>query len=171
MVATQLSSKSLALDEAVRLSDTCRRRGQIVVFTNGCFDLLHAGHVDYLHAARTAGDVLLVGLNSDTSVRAIKGRGRPLNREEDRMAVLAALACVDAGILFDAPHPLDLITGIKPDVLVKGADWPESEIIGADEVKQRGGQVKRVALKSDLSTSILIRRILERYGNQSAFLS
>lgn len=164
MSANHLPSKRLTCEEAVRRADACRRQGQAVVFTNGCFDLLHAGHVGYLQAARTAGDVLFVGLNSDTSVRTIKGRGRPLNGEDDRVAVLSALACVDGIILFNAPDPLDLIVALKPDVLVKGADWPEAEIIGADNVKQRGGQVVRVALQSDLSTSILIQRILKLYG-------
>ncbi len=163
MAGVQLPTKRLALKEAALRADACRQRGQTVVFTNGCFDLLHAGHVGYLQAARAAGDVLFVGLNSDTSVRAIKGRGRPLNCENDRLAVLSALTCVDGIILFDAPNPLDLITAIRPDVLVKGADWSEAEIIGADEVRQRGGQVVRAALKPDLSTSILIRRVLKRY--------
>ena len=169
MDKTHLYSKRLTLNDAVRLADAFRRRNQKIVFTNGCFDLLHAGHADYLHAARAAGDVLLVGINSDYSVRGLKGPGRPLNREEDRVAVLAALACVDGIIVFDAPNPIDLITAIKPDVLVKGADWIEAEIVGADEVKKRGGEVIRVALKPGLSTSILIRRILERYGNQGTF--
>lgn len=166
IAANQLPSKRLTLNAAVRLTDDFRRRGMKIVFTNGCFDLLHAGHVDYLLRARAAGDLLLVGINSDISVKGLKGPGRPLNHEEDRVAVLAALTCVDGVILFDAPDPLDLITAIKPDVLAKGADWPEDAIIGAEDVKQRGGQVLRLALKAGLSTSILIRRILDRYGNQ-----
>jgi rfaE bifunctional protein nucleotidyltransferase chain/domain len=169
MDAAPLPSKRLTCEEAVRRADACRRQGQTVVFTNGCFDLLHAGHVGYLQAARKAGDVLFIGLNSDTSVRTVKGSGRPLNCEDDRVAVLSALACVDGIILFNAPDPLDLIVAIKPDILVKGADWTEAEIIGAQEVKQRGGQVVRVALQPDVSTSILIRRILNRYGQENAF--
>jgi rfaE bifunctional protein nucleotidyltransferase chain/domain len=166
MDAKHGTTKRLTPEAAARRAAACRERGETVVFTNGCFDLLHAGHVGYLRAARAAGDVLLVGLNSDTSVRSIKGPGRPLNREEDRLEVLAALACVDGVIVFEAPDPLDLITALAPDVLVKGADWPEAEIIGAAAVKQRGGRVVRVALHPALSTSILIRRILKRYGGQ-----
>ncbi len=166
MAAPSAASKYLTREEAVRRAAAFRRRGESVVFTNGCFDVLHAGHVHYLQAAREAGDVLFVGLNSDASVRAIKDHGRPLNGQEDRAAVLAALYCVDGIILFDAPDPLDLIVALAPDVLVKGADWPEAEIVGADEVKARGGRVVRMALKPERSTSILIRRILERYAHQ-----
>ena len=139
MVATPHSSKCLTLAEAGQRAAACRQRGQAVVFTNGCFDLLHAGHVYDLQAARAAGDVLFVGLNSDVSVQAIKDPGRPLNSQDHRSAVLAGLACVDVIILFDEPDPLKLIEAIAPDVLAKGADWPETAIIGADVVKARGG--------------------------------
>lgn len=166
MTAPQGLTKHMTPEEAAQRAAACRRRGETVVFTNGCFDLLHAGHVRYLQAARAAGDVLFVGLNSDTSVRVVKGRERPLNRQDDRVAVLAALSCVDGVILFDAPDPLDLITALAPDVLVKGADWPEAEIVGAADVKSRGGRVIRVELQPDLSTSLLIRRVLDRYRNQ-----
>ncbi|MGD9251817.1 MAG: D-glycero-beta-D-manno-heptose 1-phosphate adenylyltransferase [Desulfobacterales bacterium] len=164
MVATPQSLKCLTRAEAGKRAAACRQQGQTVVFTNGCFDLLHAGHVRYLQAARTAGDVLFVGLNSDVSVQAIKDPGRPLNGQDHRSAVLAGLACVDVIILFDEPDPLKLIESIAPDVLVKGADWPETAIIGADFVKARGGRVLRVALEPELSTTALIQRILERYG-------
>lgn len=166
MAAASDLSKRLTPAQAARLAAAHRRRGETVVFTNGCFDLLHAGHVHYLQMARAAGDVLFVGLNSDVSVRAIKDHGRPLNCEDDRVAVLSALSCVDGVILFDTASPLDLIKATVPDVLVKGADWPEAEIVGAEDVKTRGGRVLRVALKPGLSTSILIRRVLNRYGNQ-----
>ncbi len=166
MAAPPGATKNLTREDAARQAADCRRRGETVVFTNGCFDILHAGHVHYLQAAREAGDVLFVGLNSDASVRAIKDHGRPLNGQEDRAAVLAALGCVDGVILFDAPDPLELITALAPDVLVKGADWPEAEIVGADAIKARGGRVIRIALKPERSTSILIRRILERYAPQ-----
>ncbi len=166
MVATSQSSKCLTRAEAGQRAAACRRQGQTVVFTNGCFDLLHAGHVHYLQAARAAGDVLFVGLNSDVSVQAIKDPGRPLNGQVHRSAVLAGLACVDVIILFDEPDPLRLIESIAPDVLVKGADWPETAIIGADVVKARGGRVLRVALEPELSTTTLIRRVLKRYGQR-----
>ncbi len=164
MVATPESLKCLTLTEAEKRAAACRQQGLTVVFTNGCFDLLHAGHVHYLQAARTAGDVLFVGLNSDVSVRTIKDAGRPLNGQDHRSTVLAGLACVDVIILFDEPDPLKVIESIAPDVLVKGADWPETAIIGADFVKARGGRVLRVALEPELSTTALIQRVLERYG-------
>jgi D-beta-D-heptose 7-phosphate kinase/D-beta-D-heptose 1-phosphate adenosyltransferase len=137
--------------------------GRRVAFTNGCFDILHAGHVRYLSAARASADMLVVGLNSDDSVRNIKGPLRPINPEALRAEVLAGLACVDYVILFDEPDPLALIQALRPDVLVKGADWPENQIIGADFVKQQGGRVERIALVQDISTSALIQLIKERY--------
>ncbi|MDJ0808768.1 MAG: D-glycero-beta-D-manno-heptose 1-phosphate adenylyltransferase [Desulfobacterales bacterium] len=164
MAAPSAASKLLTRASALQRAAACRQRGESVVFTNGCFDVLHAGHVHYLQAAREAGDVLFVGLNSDASVRTFKDHGRPLNGQEDRAAVLAALGCVDGVILFDTPDPLDLITTLAPDVLVKGADWPEAEIVGADEVKAYGGRVIRIDLKPGRSTSLLIQRILERYA-------
>ncbi len=166
MAAPPGATKNLTCEDAARQAADCRRRGETVVFTNGCFDILHAGHVHYLQAARAAGDVLFVGLNSDASMRAIKDHGRPLNGQADRASVLAALTCVDGVILFNAPDPLDLITTIAPDVLVKGADWPAKEIVGADTVKARGGRVIRIDLLPERSTSRLIRRVLDRYGAQ-----
>jgi D-beta-D-heptose 7-phosphate kinase/D-beta-D-heptose 1-phosphate adenosyltransferase len=140
-----------------------RQAGQRIAFTNGCFDILHAGHVRYLTAARAAADILVVGLNSDASVRIIKGDRRPLNPETLRAEVLAGLRCVDCVVLFEEPDPLALIQALQPDVLVKGADWAEDRIIGADLVKQRGGRVERIDLVPDISTSALIDRIRERY--------
>jgi len=142
---------------------TAHEAGRRVAFTNGCFDILHAGHVRYLSAARASADMLLVGLNTDESVRKIKGPQRPINPEALRAEVLAGLACVDFVILFDEPDPLALIQTIIPDVLVKGADWPEDQIVGADFVKQHGGRVVRIALVADISTSALIQTIRERY--------
>jgi len=139
------------------------KAGRRVAFTNGCFDILHAGHVRYLSAARASADMLLVGLNTDKSVKKIKGPQRPINPEALRAEVLAGLACVDFVVLFDEPDPLALIQTLKPDVLVKGADWPEDQIIGADFVKQHGGRVERIDLVSDISTSALIQTIRERY--------
>ena len=148
---------------AVEFVTAARRAGQRVAFTNGCFDILHAGHVRYLTAARATCDILVVGLNSDVSVRAIKGTRRPLNPEALRAEVLAGLRCVDCVVLFDEPDPLALIEALQPDVLVKGADWTEDRIVGADVVKKRGGRVERIDLVPDISTTDLITRIRERY--------
>lgn len=148
---------------AAELVMAARGAGQRVAFTNGCFDILHAGHVRYLTAARATSDMLVVGLNSDASVRTIKGARRPLNPEALRAEVLAGLRCVDCVVLFDEPDPLALIETLQPDVLVKGADWAEDRIIGADVVRKRGGRVERIALVPDISTTALIDRIRERY--------
>jgi D-beta-D-heptose 7-phosphate kinase/D-beta-D-heptose 1-phosphate adenosyltransferase len=129
------------------------------VFTNGCFDLLHPGHVRYLAAARALGDVLVVGLNSDASVRRLTGPGRPVLRLEERAEVLAGLAAVDHLVVFDDDTPRALVAALRPDVLVKGADWPEDDIVGREEVLARGGRVERIPLVPGLSTSELIRRI------------
>ena len=137
--------------------------GKVVVFTNGCFDLLHAGHVRYLAAARREGDILVVGLNSDRSVRDIKGDPRPIMPESERAHVLAGLAAVNYVVLFDEPDPLRLIMALTPDVLVKGGDWPEDAIIGAQVVRERGGRVVRMPMVEGASTSAIIARILERY--------
>jgi D-beta-D-heptose 7-phosphate kinase/D-beta-D-heptose 1-phosphate adenosyltransferase len=137
-----------------------RRR---IVFTNGCFDLLHAGHVRYLAAARAEGDFLVVGLNSDDSVRRIKPAGRPVVDQHQRAEVIAALSCVDYVTIFDEPDPGRLIEVIAPDVLVKGADWPEDRIVGAAAVRRAGGRVVRVELVPEISTSEIIRRIRERF--------
>jgi rfaE bifunctional protein nucleotidyltransferase chain/domain len=136
-----------------------------VVFTNGCFDILHAGHVDYLYRAREAGDALVVGLNSDRSVREIKEKGRPILEQGHRAAVLAGLGCVDFVTIFDAPDPFELILALRPNVLVKGADWPEDRIVGADQVRSYGGRVQRIAFVYSLSTSEIIRRIVEGFGS------
>ena len=135
--------------------------GARVVFTNGCFDLLHLGHVRYLEAARALGDVLVVGLNDDDSVRRQKGPGRPVLRLAERAEVLAALAAVDHVVAFSEDTPLRLIETLEPDVLVKGADWGPEEIVGRDVVLGRGGRVERIDLVPGVSTTELIRRIRE----------
>jgi D-beta-D-heptose 7-phosphate kinase/D-beta-D-heptose 1-phosphate adenosyltransferase len=157
------SKKWLSIESMVEAAEAHRAAGECIVFTNGCFDLLHAGHVRYLTAARAEGDLLVVGLNSDASVKRIKAPGRPVVPENQRAEVLSALACVDYVILFDEPDPGNLIRQIAPDVLVKGADWSEDRIIGADAVKARGGKVVRVPLVPEVSTSALIRRIIDRF--------
>jgi rfaE bifunctional protein nucleotidyltransferase chain/domain len=136
-----------------------RRRGESCVFTNGVFDILHPGHLRYLLAARAEGDHLVVGLNSDRSVRANKGPGRPINPEQERAEILSALACVDAVVVFDEQTPAEIIRRLQPDVLVKGADWPADQIVGRDTVEARGGRVVRVPVEQGYSTSVIIERV------------
>ena len=135
-----------------------RDAGRRIVFTNGVFDLLHPGHVRYLQAARAHGDVLVVGLNSDASVRRNKGPSRPINPEHERAEVLAALACVDAVSVFDDDTPADIIARVQPDILVKGADWPADQIVGRDTVEARGGRVILEPVETGYSTTRLIER-------------
>lgn len=136
-----------------------RKEGKRVVFTNGCFDILHRGHVEYLAAARAHGDVLIVALNSDDSVRRLKGPGRPINPVEDRAAVLDALRAVDFVIVFDEDTPYRLIEAVEPDVLVKGGDYTVETVVGADLVQARGGRVVIVPLLAGRSTSGLLARL------------
>jgi D-beta-D-heptose 7-phosphate kinase/D-beta-D-heptose 1-phosphate adenosyltransferase len=136
-----------------------RADGRRIVFTNGVFDLLHPGHVRYLQAARAHGDLLIVGLNSDASVRRNKGPERPINPEHERAEVLAALACVDAVSIFDDETPADIIRRVQPDVLVKGADWPADQIVGRDTVEARGGKVILEPVEQGYSTTTLVKRI------------
>ena len=147
-------------DDAVTLVDRARRLGQIIVFTNGVFDVLHPGHVRYLRDARALGDLLIVGVNSDRSVRALgKAPDRPINHESERAEVLAALKSVDAVVVFDEETPHAIITALQPDVLVKGADWGADAIVGRDVVEARGGQVVRVPLAPGYSTTLILQRI------------
>ncbi len=135
-------------------------QGHRVVFTNGCFDLLHPGHVAYLEQARSKGKALIVGVNTDASARRLnKGQGRPLTPETDRARVLAALACVDRVVLFDEDTPLELITLLKPDILVKGGDYKLSEIVGRAEVQARGGKVLTLPFVPGYSTTALLQRL------------
>ena len=150
---------TLTLDEAIAFIARARDNRERIVFTNGVFDLLHAGHVRYLRQARALGDALIVGLNSDRSVRATKGPGRPLTPEAERAEILEALTFVDAVVIFDEETPLDLITALQPDVLVKGADWAEDAVVGRDIIEQRGGRVVRVPLEPGRSTTAIIRKI------------
>jgi D-beta-D-heptose 7-phosphate kinase/D-beta-D-heptose 1-phosphate adenosyltransferase len=149
-----LSAQALAATLRAR-----RARGERLVFTNGCFDLLHIGHTRYLQEARSLGDCLVVGLNSDASVQAIKSGGRPIVPQAQRAEVLAALACVDYVVIFDEPDPGALIATIRPDVLVKGGDWPLDRIVGRDIVQSQGGRVVTIPLVPDVSTTTLIQRI------------
>ena len=140
-----------------------RKAGKRIVFTNGCFDLLHVGHVRYLVAARNQGDLLVIGLSSDRSVTTIKGRQRPIIDQDQRSEILASLQAVDYVTVFDESDPLKLIQLLKPTILVKGADWSADEIIGADFVTARGGRVVRVPLVKDSSSSAIIERIIKRF--------
>lgn len=140
-----------------------KKRGLTIVFTNGCFDILHIGHIRYLEAAKGYGDRLIVAINSDESVRAIKGDKRPLVPQGERAEIIAALSFVDCVTIFDQPTPLALIEYILPDVLVKGSDWPEDKIVGSKIVIAHGGRVIRIPQIEGVSTSILIDRVLKRY--------
>jgi len=139
--------------------------GLRLVFTNGCFDLLHPGHVDYLQRARELGDRLILGLNSDASVQRIKGDKRPIVPEMDRARVLSGLACIDHVIIFDEDTPYELIRAVQPDVLVKGGDWPVECIVGRDIVTERGGKVLSIPVLPGYSTTGIIERICERYAS------
>jgi len=147
------------LPDAIALVKRLRDAGKTIVFTNGVFDLLHVGHLRYLQHARALGDALIVGLNSDRSVRLIKGPSRPITSEAERAEVLEALACVDGVVIFDEQTPFDLIAALQPDVLVKGADWAEDAIVGRDIVERRGGRVVRVAIEPGHSTTNIVDRI------------
>lgn len=140
-----------------------KKSGKRVVFTNGCFDLLHYGHVMYLEKAKSLGDVLVVGLNSDASVRRIKGSRRPLINQNDRARIIAALESVDFVVIFGSDTPLEAIKALKPDLLVKGSDWKNKGIVGAEFIKNYGGRVLTVKLADGRSTSSLIKKIVERY--------
>jgi D-beta-D-heptose 7-phosphate kinase/D-beta-D-heptose 1-phosphate adenosyltransferase len=161
-----MKSKILKLSDLIQMLKDLRKSGKQIVFTNGCFDILHVGHVRYLAAARSEGDVLVVGLNSDASVKSIKPDNRPIVTQEQRAEVLAGLAVVDFITIFDESDPMPLIRAIKPDILVKGADWKEKEIVGADVVKAYGGKVVRVEVVPGISTSRIIRRIVKRYQTE-----
>jgi len=137
--------------------------GLKVVFTNGCFDLLHIGHIRYLQAAKKYGDKLIVAINSDRSVREIKGERRPIISENERAEIVAALDCVDRVVIFDEPTPLSLINFLQPDVLVKGADWPEEKIVGREVVLSKGGKIIRIPVVEGISTTEIIKKILKRY--------
>lgn len=137
-----------------------RKKGKKVVFTNGCFDIIHAGHVRYLKKARSRGDILVVGLNSDSSVRAVKGESRPIVPQNERAEVLSALSSVDRIVIFNDPTPIRLIKAIKPDILAKGADWAAKDIVGGDIVRENGGKIARITLVKGRSTTNIIKKIL-----------
>jgi len=150
--------------DAVGLAERLRAAGRTVVFTNGVFDLLHPGHLRYLQHARSLGDALIVGINSDRSVRANKGAGRPITPEVERAEMVAALSSVEAAVIFDEDTPHAIVAALQPDVLVKGADWAEDAIVGRDIVEARGGKVVRVPIAAGYSTTAIVRRIVGKNG-------
>jgi D-beta-D-heptose 7-phosphate kinase/D-beta-D-heptose 1-phosphate adenosyltransferase len=157
-----MKNKIHPLEQLIPIIKSLKDEHKTIVFTNGCFDILHAGHVQYLQQAKAQGDILVVGLNADVSVSAIKGPKRPIVEENHRAFVLAGLACVDYITIFEEPDPLNVIQHVIPNILVKGADWAENEIIGGDIVKNAGGQVIRIHLVPEISTTEIINRIKKR---------
>ena len=152
-------ARVLSRGDAAAFAERLRAQHRRAVFTNGVFDLLHPGHVRYLQQARAQGDALIVGVNADASVRRNKGERRPINSEQERAEVIAALACVDAVVIFDEDTPAAIVRELQPDVLVKGADWPADQIVGRDTVEARGGRVVRIPVEEGFSTTTLIERI------------
>lgn len=155
-------SKVVSVSTLLRHVSRARRDGRKIAFTNGCFDILHAGHVRYLTKAKKGGRCLIIGLNSDRSIRRIKGPQRPINKQQCRAEVLAALECVDWVTIFDEETPYRLIKAVKPDILIKGADWKGKTVVGEDVVKARGGRVELVTYVKGLSTTQIIETIKKR---------
>jgi rfaE bifunctional protein nucleotidyltransferase chain/domain len=163
-VRLEATGRVLSRRDAAAFAQRLRDAGKTVVFTNGVFDLIHPGHVRYLREARSLGDVLIVGVNADESVRRNKGEGRPVTREDERAELVAALACVDAVTVFGEDTPAEIIRAIQPDVLVKGADWAADQIVGRETVEARGGKVVRIAVEEGHSTTALLDTIRARKG-------
>jgi D-glycero-beta-D-manno-heptose 1-phosphate adenylyltransferase len=159
-----MADKVMSRAQLVPILDRARAQKKRIVFTNGCFDLLHVGHTRYLQGAKSLGDILVVGVNSDGSVRSLnKSPDRPIVGEAQRAEVLAALDCVDYVVIFPEPDPLSLITALQPDVLVKGGDWAADAIVGRDVVERRGGTVRTIPLVPDISTTALVQRIRSQH--------
>ncbi|HKT46933.1 MAG TPA: D-glycero-beta-D-manno-heptose 1-phosphate adenylyltransferase [Candidatus Acidoferrales bacterium] len=154
-----MNSRLLSLEQAIVRFGPAKRNGRRVVFTNGCFDLLHPGHIQILERARALGDALIVGLNSDSSVRELKGAGRPVLPESERAEILAGLECVDAVVIFEELTPRHVIAALLPDVLVKGGDWPGDQIVGREEVEAVGGRVVSIPVVPGYSTTAILERI------------
>lgn len=158
---SKMVSKIFSVQSAMQKVEFLRCQGKKIVFTNGCFDIVHAGHISSFMQAREFGDILVVGVNSDASIRRIKGEKRPIVAQENRLALLEALSCIDYLVLFDDDTPEELIRAIKPDVLVKGKDWEGKAVAGCDFVKSYGGKVCFIELEQGLSTTNIINKILE----------
>lgn len=159
-------TKIISLSSLVRKVKALKQKGKRIVFTNGCFDILHFGHIKYLQDAKLKGDYLVVAVNSDSSVKKIKGKSRPVIGQSDRLKTIAALACVDFVVLFNEDNPLKLIKALSPDFLIKGADWSKGKIIGADFVESYGGKVTTVNLVNGRSTSKLIEKIVRDFSKK-----
>jgi rfaE bifunctional protein nucleotidyltransferase chain/domain len=155
----ELSAEILSLHQAILQFGPTKRNGRRVVFTNGCFDLLHPGHIETLEKARRLGDALVVGVNSDRSVRAMKGAGRPIMPERERAEILAALECVDGVVIFDESTPREIIAVLLPNVLVKGGDWASDQIVGREEVEAAGGKVISIPVVAGYSTTAILEKI------------
>ncbi len=162
----EMKKKFLTLKQFLPILKRLRRKKEKIVFTNGCFDFIHSGHIHLLQSAAAMGDILVVGINSDSSVRKLKGWGRPLFPLKERAEILSSIEYVDYVIAFSTITPARLIDRIVPDVLVKGSDWKGSEIVGRETVRRRGGKVKTVRLKKGISTSALIERVINRFSNE-----
>ncbi len=161
-MATDISTLSTSVN-------TLKQAGKRIVFTNGCFDIIHVGHVRYLKEARNLGDVLIVGVNSDESVKTIKGQNRPIVPQEERAEVLLALRCVDFVVIFNEPDPYNTIAAVKPDVLVKGGDWGIDQIIGRDIVESYGGKVCTIPFIEGASSTNIIENIIRKYQGVNKF--
>ncbi|MDP2929429.1 MAG: D-glycero-beta-D-manno-heptose 1-phosphate adenylyltransferase [Candidatus Omnitrophota bacterium] len=154
-----MKSKMTGAKNLVKILSSLRKKGKRIVFTNGCFDIIHVGHIDYLSKAKRLGDILVVGLNSDSSVRKIKGKNRPINKESDRAKVLSSLYFVDYITIFNETTPENLIKKVRPDILVKGSDWKAGDIVGSSFIKGYGGKIKRISFVKGYSTTSLIKKI------------
>ena len=159
-----MNSSIISIEKLLVIRSELKQSGKRVVFTNGCFDILHAGHVDYLTKAKELGDILIVGLNSDNSVKEIKGESRPIVPEVERAYILKGLRSVDYVVLFDESTPKNLIEKIIPDVLIKGSDWAIENIVGKDVVEQNGGEVKTIDFVTTQSTTNIIQKVLTTYN-------
>lgn len=153
----------LSKEEMLEIRNRLKKEGKKVVFTNGCFDILHPGHVDYLNKAKALGDVLILGLNSDSSIKRIKGEKRPVLNQDERAAITSNLKAVDYVVIFEEDDPFNIISYLIPDVLVKGADWSLDKIIGRDIVEANGGEVKAIKFVTDQSTTNIIKKVLSLY--------
>jgi rfaE bifunctional protein nucleotidyltransferase chain/domain len=162
-----MKQKIKARKELLRIINDLKAKGKRIVFTNGCFDLLHIGHVRYLEDAKALGDVLVVGVNSDASVQKLKGVKRPILPEKERGEILSGLGCIDYITLFNETDPLKLITFLRPDVLVKGGDWTKEQIVGKEVVEKSGGEVVTIPFVKGASTSNLIKTILKKYEKRT----
>ena len=162
-----MREKIKAKEDLQRIVDDLKAKGKRIVFTNGCFDLLHVGHIRYLEEAKALGDILVVGINSDRSVRNIKGPLRPILPEEERAEILSGLGCVDYITIFDEADPLELISSLQPHILVKGGDWTKETTVGKEVVERSGGEVIILPFVQGASTSNLIETILERYEKRT----